>query len=240
MKRLSELILDLLLALALLFVTPWYAARLAQPDSINIVIIGGTYLALVIGTLMLRHVEPPEISKPLFGWTAQESLGCAAFLSLGYSVFIIAIMFVCGGMLAIDQPFVELLEYWGRQDQALAYVLYVGLVLFVLALPVALYYQPKRRLAYNSVGGTALRIIGLLGVNCTILMTAAWWSGYFAGASADGYSVAVKSGITLVMAGLFLIFWAPPRLIAIVWSADRWAIASFIVVVIIAAARVVW
>lgn len=236
-RQVAAVALDLLAIVCLIWLLPHLVARLGQSDWLNALIIAAGYLAMCAGLVLARIYTPKaqkvavpeeEGDKP-DGTDGGGALGCALATAIPFSIFVAVMMLMASGALDGDASWLDQFQARLEASAVLSILGVVGFFVFMGLFPWALLYQPRRRAARLTWAGFVAQLLGLLGVNSMVLITAAFWQAGLADAEPMGLALGGRILVFLASYVVFLLFYAPPRLALLSITGGDWSLLSFLV-----------
>jgi hypothetical protein len=225
-ERLAAPALDALTLLAAWWALPALAAQLGRESEVNLALLLGAYMLMCLGLAAGQHLKPADPARQ----AGLASQGCLLGLSLPFSLGLMAMLVVAGGLLNDTTPagaFVT--QAAGDGGPGLTLLATFAFLLLLAAFPGAVLYNPRSHLAPGGPAYWAVRLGSLLAVNAMVLVTAGFWQGYLSGSEPLEAGLGARIMLTLVLYPVFLLFFAPPRLALLSLEPGRWSLAGFYV-----------
>lgn len=236
-QQVAAVVLDLLAIACLIWLLPPLVARLGQSDWLNALIIAAGYLAMCAGLVLARMYTPkaqkaaaPEKEGDKQGGDDSfTATGCALATAIPFSIFVAVMMLMASGALDGDASWLDQFQARLEASAVLSILGVVGFFVFMGLFPWALLYQPRRRAARLTWAGFVAQLLGLLGVNSMVLITAAFWQAGLAEAEPMGLAIGGRLLVFVASYVVFLLFYAPPRLALLSITGGDWSLVSFLI-----------
>ncbi|GEM_PF-2758768 len=236
-RQVAAVVLDLLAIGCLIWLLPPLVARLADPHWLNALLIAMGYLAMC-GGLVLARTYAPKVQKVAapekegdqpIGGDGSGALGCALATAIPFSIFVAVMMLMASGALDGDASWLDQFQARLEASAILSILGVVGFFVFMGLFPWALLYQPRRRAVRLTWAGFTAQLLGLLGVNAMVLVTAAFWQSLLTDAEPMGLALGGRLLVFALSYVVLLLFYAPPRLALLSIAGGQWSLLSFLV-----------
>lgn len=224
--------LDALLVAGSIWLLPPLRAQFAQPSIAGAVLVLAAYCAMCAGMWLLKLLQAP--AKPVLG-DADTSLGCLEFISIAYIIVVLTMFMLALGVDGSSQSG-NAPNLWISEHPAALGVFSVIALAALCLFPAAAISKIKPRIAAGSGRALTARIVGVLGANAMILVTSAWWQAYLSGTEPMGLAIGGRILVAVCCYVVFLMFYAPPRLVLLAVEGDKLSFYIFLLVL----AWIVW
>jgi hypothetical protein len=224
--RLSTPLIDLLSLAAYMALLPALVSLFSNQRVLGFWVVIGGYLLMCAGILVGRRLEsPPGTVDAASGSTGKN--GCVMALAWPYAAFVLVMAFDASG------AFLKGSDWGGRLENLatgspLFLILSVLVFLIILTLfPFLLIGKPRPVVKTHSACHTLLKLFAVTAVDIMALITAAYWEWQLADSEPMQIALAGKILVFILGYAVFLMFYAPPRLVLMSLEQDRWSFAGY-------------
>jgi hypothetical protein len=233
-ERLVAPVLDAMLVAGSIWLLPLLRMQFAKPSYGSAWLVLAAYLGLCAGMWLIKLIEAPP--KPALEQSEPDSaVGCLGFLSFTFSIFVLTMLLFALGV-GEESAAGNVMELWVNQHPLAFSLLGVVALIALCLFPAAVISKVKPLIAAGSKRALIARTVGVLGANAMILVTSAWWQAYLGGSEPSGLSIGGRILFAACLYAVFLMFYAPPRLILYAIDGNKLSFATFLIVL----AWIVW
>lgn len=233
-QRLAAPVLDGLLVAGSIWLLPLLKLQFAAPSFAGAWLVLAAYFGMCAGMWLLKLVETVPRPQPAKA-ASDDGVGCIGFLSFAYSVFVLTMLLIVLGV-GETSPTARAVDQWASTHSALVGLFSVLALAALCLFPAAAISKVRPLIAAGSGRALAARIVGVLGANTMILVTAAWWQAYLGGSEPSGLFTGGRILLAACFYALLLMFYAPPRLVLLAIEEDKLSLITFLAVL----AWIVW
>jgi hypothetical protein len=221
-------VLDGLLVAGSIWLLPLLRLQFAAPSFAGAWLVLAAYFGMCAGMWLLKLVEQAPKPQPAKA-VSDDASGCLGFLSFAFSVFVLTMLLIVLGV-GEQGPTAQAVDRWTAAHPAMVGLFSVLAVTALCLFPAAAVSKVRPLIAAGSGRALAARIVGVLGANTMILVTAAWWQAYLGGSEPSGLSTGGRVLLGACFYVLFLMFYAPPRLVLLAMEDDKLSLITFLAV----------
>ena len=189
----------------------------------------GLVLARMYTPKVQKAAVPEKEGEEPGGSDSGGALGCALATAIPFSIFVAVMMLMASGALDGDASWLDQFQARLESSAILSILGVLGFFVFMGLFPWALLYQPRRRAVRLTWAGFTAQLLGLLGVNAMVLVTAAFWQAGLADAEPMGLAIGGRLLVFAASYVVLLLFYAPPRLALLSITGGDWSLLSFLV-----------
>jgi hypothetical protein len=192
-----------------------------------LVVLGG-YFIMCAGIFIGKHLEPWPLADEETGKQKNQS-GCVIALSWPYAVFVVVMALDSGGAFQRNS------ELWNQLDKLTGgsnLILIPAILVFLIILvlfPLLLIMKPKSGVSHGRPAHTLLRLFSVTSIDLMALITAVYWEWQLVDNEPMQIGLAGKILVFLLGYILFLMLYAPPRLVLISLEPSRWSFSGYAV-----------
>ncbi|HES58181.1 MAG TPA: hypothetical protein ENO21_01985 [Firmicutes bacterium] len=225
--------IDALTVGAAFWLLPAITQLIAVPGPGNIALVGGAYALMCLGVLIGRLTgRPLSAGRPADAPPAPariRPMGCSAWFSLPFALFVIAMLMDSSGALDEHTRFGR--AFLGESGTGSAYAVPFILVFIavMVAFPLVAMIPLRPAIRRGSLTHFAGLLVATAAINVMVLVTTAYWESQLADAEPLDIAIGGKILVFLASYVVFLMFYAPPRMALAEVAGGNAARASFLI-----------